>query len=92
MGWGPRLDLEAAEKSRFARPRKAIPVYEKYARRSIDGRNRNSYSQAAVYLSIVRDLYRQLNEEKPWQDLIGGIRTEFRKLPALQDELNKAKL
>jgi hypothetical protein len=87
-----RLDFEVAERSCHARPRKAIPVYVDYARREIARRNRGNYAQAAVYLAIVRDLYRQLGDEKVWRGLIGGIREEFRRLPALQDELNRGKL
>lgn len=91
MNWS-RLDIEVAERSRHARPQKAIPVYVDYARRAIGGRNRNHYAQAARYLTVVGELYRQLGDEDAWRGLIGGIRGEFRQLPALQDELNKAKL
>jgi len=86
------LDFEVAQRSRQARPQKAIPIYVAYARREIDQRTRGNYAQAALYLCIVRDLYHQLGDEKSWQELIRGIREEFRRLPALQDELNKAKL
>lgn len=89
--WMP-LDFEVAQRSRQARPQKAIPIYVAYARREIDRRTRGNYAQAAAYLSIVRDLYRQLGDEKSWQELIRGIREEFRRLPALQDELNQAQL
>ncbi len=86
------LDFEVAKRSRHARPRRAIPIYVDYARREIGQRTRANYAQAAAYLSVVRDLYRQLGDEKSWQALIRGIREEFRRLPALQDELNKAEL
>jgi uncharacterized Zn finger protein len=91
MNWS-RLDFEVAERSRHARPHKAIPVYVDYARREINARNRNHYAQAAIYLAVVRDLYQPLDDEQAWRGLISGIREEFRRLPALQDELNKAKL
>lgn len=91
MSYKP-LDLEVAERSRQARPQKAIPVYVDYARREIGRRSRGNYAQAAAYLAVVRDLYRQLGDEETWRKLIGGIREEFRRLPALQDELNQAGL
>lgn len=91
MNWS-RLDLEVAERSRHARPHQAIPVYGDYARREINARNRNHYAQAARYLAVARELYRQLGDKDAWRGLIGGVRDEFRRLPALQDELNKAKL
>ncbi len=92
-GWNwSRLDFEVAERSRHVRPRKAIPVYMDYARREINARNRNHYAQAARHLAVVRDLYRAIEDEETWHGVISRIREEFRRLPALQDELNKAKL
>lgn len=92
-GWNwSRLDFEVEERSRHTRPRKAIPVYMDYARREINARDRNHYAQAARYLAVVRDLYRQIDDEEAWHGVINGIREEFRRLPALQDELNKANL
>jgi len=40
----------------------------------------------------VRDVYRQLNETESWNKLIADIRERYKKLPALQDELNQLKL
>jgi pentatricopeptide repeat protein len=86
------LDLEVAETSATHRPQKAIPVFIEYAQTAITGRNRDYYRQAADYLSMVKKLYTQLGEISKWEDLILSIRVEFKRLPALQDELNKAKL
>ncbi len=52
--------------------------YVARVRREIEGRQRTHYAQAAQYLSIVRDLYWQLGDEKAGVDLISGIRDEFR--------------
>jgi uncharacterized Zn finger protein len=91
--WGlPSLELEVAERSCHARPRRALEVYLKHARRQIEGRSRQHYQVATDYLSVVRDLHRELGEEAAWEDLIAGIREEFKRLPALQDELNQAGL
>ena len=86
------LELLVADKSRFARPERAIPVYVQSARQAIERRGREQYQVAADYLTVVRDLYRQIGDMDAWEELITGIRTEFRRLPALQDELNKARL
>ncbi|MBP8972641.1 MAG: SWIM zinc finger family protein [Anaerolineae bacterium] len=86
------LDFEVAERTRQARPQKAIPVYVDYARHEINQRSRGHYAVAARYLVVVRDLYRQLGDEETWRKLIGGIREEFRQLRALQDELNQVGL
>lgn len=87
-----RLDLEVAEASRSERPRKAIPVYIKYAQQGIAGRSRGTYSEAARHLAVVKQLYGQIGDMGAWNSLIAGIREEFKRLPALQDELRKARL
>lgn len=92
LGWGVKLDLQVAERSRMVRPAKALPVYLKYVRKSIDERNRDSYRKAAEYLAIARELYLKLDDSASWSALIQEIRTEFKRLPALQDELDKAGL
>ena len=93
LGWGgQRLELEVAEQSRLTRPHKAIPVYVKFARQEIERRQRKYYQAAANYLSVARELYRRIDDEASWNALIASIRAEFKNLPALQDELNKARL
>jgi hypothetical protein len=93
MHWGmSRLDLEVANRSRHARPERALPVYIEAARREIEGRSRDHYAQAAAYLKVVYGLYEQIGDEETWLELIAGLREEFRTLRALQDELNKAGL
>jgi uncharacterized Zn finger protein len=87
-----RLDFTVAEKSRHVRPERAIPLYVKYARAEIDLRNRSNYARAAQLLQEVRTLYQQVNDDEGWQQFMADLRTEFKQLPALQDELNKAGL
>ncbi len=87
-----RLDFTVAEESRHARPAPAIPVYIKYARAEIALRNRKRYAAAAKLLREVRGMYRQINKPESWDQFIAGLRIEFKQLPALQDELNKAGL
>jgi uncharacterized Zn finger protein len=59
---------------------------------SFNDRNRGSYSQAALCLREIHDIYRQLNETESWQKLIMDVRDRHKRLPALQDELNQLKL
>lgn len=87
-----RLDFTVAEKSRHVRPALAIPVYIKYARAEIDIRNRKHYAQAAQLLSEVHKLYHKVDDAEGWTKFIADLRAEFKQLPALQDELNKARL
>jgi uncharacterized Zn finger protein len=87
-----RLEFTVAEKTRHVRPARAIPVYIKYARAEIDIRNRKHYARAAQLLQEVQKLYHQVDDLDGWKRLIADLRTEFKQLPALQDELNKARL
>ncbi len=87
-----RLDFTVAKASRQARPAQAIPVYIKYARTEIARRTRKRYAAAAALLADVHGIYAQLNDMASWQSLIADLRQEFARLPALQDELNRAGL
>jgi uncharacterized Zn finger protein len=86
------LEREVAERSRHVRPHKAIPIFVRHAEALIGRRERKYYQAAAGDLSVVRDLYRQIDDEAAWQELIARIRAEYKRLPALQDELGKAGL
>lgn len=86
------LDLEVAEASRHARPERAIPVFRKYIQQEIDQRSRPHYERAATYLKIVRDLYHKIGQVAEGDVLINEIKTNYRKLPALQDELRRVRL
>lgn len=87
------LALEVAERSRFALPDCAVTVYVDQAQRYIALRTRDDYATAAEYLAVARELYLDhLQDKETWEELIEEIKTENRRLPALQDELRKAGL
>lgn len=90
--YGRPLDFTVAESSHRFMPEQAIPVYIKYARQAIAQRNRGQYAVAASLLATVQKMYDQFDEFEQWEQLITDIRTEFKTLPALKDELNKAGL
>lgn len=81
-----------AEKSRHVRPALTIPGYIKYAQAEIGIRNRKHYARAAQLLNEVRKLYHQIDDAEGWTQFIADLRAEFKQLPALQDELKKARL
>ncbi|MBN1286240.1 MAG: hypothetical protein JXB47_12650 [Anaerolineae bacterium] len=89
-----QLELEVAEQSQFARPRRALEVYVKYARHSIDQGVRNPmvYRQAIHYLRITRSLYHQVEDAAGWERCIARIRNEFSHRSALMRELSEAGL
>lgn len=86
------LDFTVAQTSHQVMPERAIPVYIKYARKAIANRKRDQYAVAASLLARVQTMYDQLGEIEKWEQLITDIRTEFKTLRALKDELNKAGL
>ncbi len=91
--WGDHsLHIEVAQAAKKQYPQESIRLFTKEAERFINYRDRGNYSQAALCLREIRDIYRQLNEIQSWDKLIGKIRERFRKLPAFQDELNQLKL
>ena len=58
----------------------------------INRRGRDNYAEAAQRLYEVRATYQYLKDIKTWDKLIASLREEYKRLPALQDELNKMKL
>jgi uncharacterized Zn finger protein len=91
--WGDHeLHLEVARAAKKQYPQESIRIFEHEAERFINDRNRGSYSQAALCLREIRDIYRQLNETESWKKLIRDIRDRHKRLPALQDELNQLNL
>lgn len=92
-GWGGvHLSIRVAQAAEESRPRASIRIYVERAERLIAARGRGNYAEAATYLVRVRDLYHRLGEPETWQALIAELREQNRRLPALQDELNKAGL
>lgn len=92
-GWGNHsLYIEVAQAAKKQYPQEAIRLFKQEATHIMDRRARGSYSQAAQYLREVRDIYTRLNEMPSWNQLITDIRERYRKLPALQAELDRFKL
>lgn len=90
--WGRMAVLrqQVAQAVEIPRPHEAIRQYLLLVGELIDQRSRGSYAEAARLLLLVRKLYRGLGEEKRWQEVIGGLRQECRRLPAFLDELQRA--
>lgn len=85
------LHLEVARAAKKQYPQESIRIFEQETERFINDRNRGSYSQAALCLREICDIYRQLNETESWQKLIMDVCDRHKRLPALQDELNQLK-
>jgi uncharacterized Zn finger protein len=91
--WGRNiLAMEVAQAAEESRPRDAIRLCLEEVERLIAGRGRGNYAEAANHLLRVRAVCEQMGEEEAWQTLIADPREKDRRLPAMQDEFNRAGL
>ena len=86
------IDLDVARAAEETHPREAIELYQQRAERLIANKGRDYYQEACTYLVKVRSLYEKLGELGTWASYIAALREQNRKLPALKDELARAKL
>jgi hypothetical protein len=86
------LRRQVAQAVEVPRPHEAIRQYQLLAEELIRQRSRGSYAEAARLLLQVRKLYHGLGEEERWQQIFQAIRQDYRRLPALMDELHRAGL
>jgi hypothetical protein len=93
--WSSRISIlrrQVAQAVEVPRPHEAIRQYLLLAEDLIEHRSRGSYAEAARLLQQIRKLYRGLGEEERWQQILSGLRQEYRRLPAFMDELRRAGL
>jgi catechol 2,3-dioxygenase-like lactoylglutathione lyase family enzyme/uncharacterized protein YacL (UPF0231 family) len=86
------IDLKVAQAAEETRPHESIEVYQNRAERIIARRDRKNYEVACRYLVQVRSLYERIGMRGAWMSYIAKIRELVRKLPAMKDEMAKAKL
>ncbi|CAN5758358.1 hypothetical protein BH23CHL2_BH23CHL2_06700 [soil metagenome] len=90
--YGNDIRLQVAIGATEERPEAAIEIYLQLADELIDARGRDNYRDAAKMLDRVRDMFDRLGRFEEWEVHIARLRSEHRRLPALQDELNRADL
>lgn len=73
-------------------PIRLVPILRQFAEKKIAEKNRSSYERAAQWLTELKSVYGELNQSDEWNHYVRSIRETYRRLPALQDELSKAKL
>jgi uncharacterized Zn finger protein len=81
---------KVAQVAEAEHPREAIKIYRDLATSAINGRNRNAYKLATQYMERIHSLYHRLNMDGEWQAYISGLREEYKRFRALQDEMNEA--
>lgn len=93
--WGGRkavLRQQVALAMEVPRPHDAVRQYLLLAQGLIGQRNRGSYAEAAALLQRIRSIYQGLGEESRSDSIIQSLRSEYRRLPALLDEMRRAGL
>ena len=83
---------EVAEAAEKERPADALALYKELAEQAIGERQRSSYRQAAQHLKRAQALAQRLAAQDDWEAYLRRLRTQHERLPALQDELRKARL
>lgn len=86
------VGIEVAKAAEENYPQEAIEIYQRYVDMRIEWRGRENYQVACQYLTSIRRLYQKLGKSDTWTRYIAALREQHRNLPALKDELAKAKL
>lgn len=86
------VGLEVAQAAEETYPQRAIEIYQRYVDMRIEWRGRENYRIASQYLLSIRRLYQKMGKGSEWKGYIADLRQRNAKLPALRDEIAKAKL
>jgi hypothetical protein len=86
------VGIEVAKAAEEGHPQESIEIYQAYVETFIEWRGRENYQVACQHLTSVRRLYQKLGRSDAWTTYIAALREQHRNLPALKDELAKAKL
>ena len=86
------VGIEVAKAAEENYPQEAIEIYQRYVDMRIEWRDRGKYQIACQYLLNVRKLYQKLGRSNEWILYIANLRERNARLPALKDEMAKAKL
>lgn len=86
------IDLTVAKAAQETHPRESLELYQNRAERIIATRTRKSYAAACSYLVKVRSLYEKIGDFGAWGRYLAKIHELVRRLPAMKEEMAKAKL
>jgi uncharacterized Zn finger protein len=90
--WRHAYSGEVARAAEQDHPQEAIALYKELVERAIGGRQRRTYQQAARHLTRLKALYTRLEAQSDWETYVQTLRTSYTRLPALHDELRRARL
>jgi hypothetical protein len=86
------VGIKVAKAAEESHPQESIEIYQGYVETRIKWRGRENYRVACQYLTSMRKLYQKIGRSDAWTQYIAALRERNRNLPALKDELAKAKL
>src|SRR6266852_961470 len=86
------VGIEVAKAAEENYPQEAIEIYQRYVVMRIEWRGRENYHTACQYLLSIRKLYQKIGKSNEWTTYIADLREHNARLPALKDEMAKAKL
>ncbi len=86
------LAIDVTRAAEETRPAVSIEIYKQHAETLIDNRGRENYRMACEYLVDVRKLYERIGHSQIRTSYITALREQNKNLPALKDEMAKAKL
>lgn len=87
-----RVGIMVARAAETMYPQDAIEIYQRFVEMLIEQRGRENYRVASQYLINIRKLYTKMKQVAQWKEYISQLNETYRKLPALKDEMSKAKL
>jgi uncharacterized Zn finger protein len=73
-------------------PKLLVPIFRQYVQKRIAEKNRKSYQKAVEWLEELKAIYLLLEQAGAWNGYLQELRENHRHLPALQDEITRAKL
>ncbi len=73
-------------------PEVLLPLYHHYAMRFINEKNRYSYKQAVRIWKKMKQVAKKSNETDYWNAYVENVREKYRRLRALQQEIEKGNL
>ncbi|WP_406621009.1 SWIM zinc finger family protein [Bacillus atrophaeus] len=86
------MEKEMIKEISASDPEALIPSYHREVAFYIDQKNRSAYKEAARHLKKLRTLYKKAKKQKVWDRYIKQLSGNYRRLRALQEELQKGKL
>jgi hypothetical protein len=87
-----KVGIEVAKAAEESHPQESIEIYQRYVETLIEWRGRENYHVACQYLTSVRKLYQKVGKSDEWTNYIADLRERNARLPALKNEMAKAKL